>query len=474
MSGVDPPSYVVTAADGGDRAGCLVGFATQCSIDPPRFGVWLSKLNRTYRVAQTSRTLVVHLLRDGDGDLAERFGGETGDEVDKFAGIDWSPGPDGCPVIERLDWFAGSIVDRLDTGDHVAFVLAPRRRSLPALGPAALGVRARRHRGRPSDPRPLRRRRPPRHARGPAARPVRRPVDRAARRRPRRRRHRVPGDLDLRPRRRTGLRRRPRARVLDDAERARRRRAGRRAGSHGAERRQPPPWRPRGDGGDAAGGLRGTPPARSRCWAPAGIAATPASRRRSGDRCSAPPSGASRSSSASRSCVGCGTHRGSCTRSRTAGRDRRLRSEDGRARRACRRRHQRAGDPSAPARPGARPRAERAAIPIASSSPCSATSTSGGCRLTIPDVGSLDDAGCRPPHPRHAAPLDRRRIAAAGPLPPRIGSASRGDLQGVHVRGGAPAAERPARTQVRTPPRALLPRCGAHRRTGRRPRRLGS
>ena len=109
MSDVDPPSYVVTAADGDDRAGCLVGFATQCSIDPPRFGVWLSKLNRTYRVAQTSTTLVVHLLRDGDGDLAGRFGGETGDEVDKFAGIDWSPGPEGCPVIERLDWFAGSV-----------------------------------------------------------------------------------------------------------------------------------------------------------------------------------------------------------------------------------------------------------------------------------------------------------------------------------------------------------------------------
>ena len=91
---------------------------------PARFGVWLSKLNHTYRVAQAASTLVVHLLRDGDGDLAERFGGETGDEVDKFAGIDWQPGPDGCPVIQRLDWFAGSIVDRVDTGDHVAFVLA--------------------------------------------------------------------------------------------------------------------------------------------------------------------------------------------------------------------------------------------------------------------------------------------------------------------------------------------------------------
>jgi flavin reductase (DIM6/NTAB) family NADH-FMN oxidoreductase RutF len=76
-------------------------------------------------VASAASTLVVHLLRASDTDLARWFGGETGDEVDKFAGIDWQPGPDGCPVVRRLDWFAGSILDRVDTGDHVAFVVAP-------------------------------------------------------------------------------------------------------------------------------------------------------------------------------------------------------------------------------------------------------------------------------------------------------------------------------------------------------------
>ena len=95
MADLDQPSYVVTAADGDERAGCLVGFATQCSIEPLRFAVWLSKLNHTYRVARSSSGLVVHLLREGDAELARHFGGETGDEVDKFSGLDWSPGPDG-------------------------------------------------------------------------------------------------------------------------------------------------------------------------------------------------------------------------------------------------------------------------------------------------------------------------------------------------------------------------------------------
>ena len=122
---IEVPSFVVTTAAEGERAGCLVGFTTQCSIEPLRFGVWLSKVNHTYRVAQSATTLVVHLLRADDRDLADRFGGKTGDEVDKFAGVDWSPGPDGCPVLDRLDWFAGSIIDRVDTGDHVLYLLAP-------------------------------------------------------------------------------------------------------------------------------------------------------------------------------------------------------------------------------------------------------------------------------------------------------------------------------------------------------------
>jgi len=125
MGSVPAPALVVTTSASGVRAGCLVGFAAQASIDPPRFAVWLSKENHTFRVAQSAHTLVVHVLRLGDEEWAHLFGGETGDEVDKFAGVDWKTGPDGCPVLPGRDWVAGSILERVDTGDHVAYVLAP-------------------------------------------------------------------------------------------------------------------------------------------------------------------------------------------------------------------------------------------------------------------------------------------------------------------------------------------------------------
>src|SRR4051812_8759083 len=86
---LDPEMCVVTAATDGDRAGCLVGFASQCSIEPVRYVVWLSKANRTYRVARTASRLAVHLLTREQRGLAELFGGETGDRTDKFARVRW-------------------------------------------------------------------------------------------------------------------------------------------------------------------------------------------------------------------------------------------------------------------------------------------------------------------------------------------------------------------------------------------------
>jgi flavin reductase (DIM6/NTAB) family NADH-FMN oxidoreductase RutF len=44
VDSLHPPIYVVTATDGEQRSGCLVGFASQSGIDPPRFMVWISRM----------------------------------------------------------------------------------------------------------------------------------------------------------------------------------------------------------------------------------------------------------------------------------------------------------------------------------------------------------------------------------------------------------------------------------------------
>jgi len=126
MGGLDSPMMIVTVAHHGERSGCLVGFGSQASIHPGRFGVWVSKANHTHRLAMQADVLAVHFPSPGDRPLAELFGTTTGDRVDKFARCRWHDGPEGVPVLDDLTrWFAGRVVDRVDTGDHTLVVLAP-------------------------------------------------------------------------------------------------------------------------------------------------------------------------------------------------------------------------------------------------------------------------------------------------------------------------------------------------------------
>jgi flavin reductase (DIM6/NTAB) family NADH-FMN oxidoreductase RutF len=127
MAHADSALVVVTTASDDQRAGCVVGFHTQCSIEPVRYAVWFSKANFTYRVSLFATHLAVHFLGADDMELAELFGATTGDRFDKFAHCEWEPGPGGVPLLDRcpnrLVLARTSAWD--DGGDHVCLVGAP-------------------------------------------------------------------------------------------------------------------------------------------------------------------------------------------------------------------------------------------------------------------------------------------------------------------------------------------------------------
>jgi flavin reductase (DIM6/NTAB) family NADH-FMN oxidoreductase RutF len=118
---VDQALIVVTTAAEGERAGCLVGFHTQSSISPQHYCVWLSKANHTYRTSLRADHFAVHFLTAEDFELAVRFGTLSGDDTDKFDGLDVGLDEFGVPLLtacpNRMSLERIAVLD--DGSDHV-------------------------------------------------------------------------------------------------------------------------------------------------------------------------------------------------------------------------------------------------------------------------------------------------------------------------------------------------------------------
>jgi flavin reductase (DIM6/NTAB) family NADH-FMN oxidoreductase RutF len=121
VASADPPLIVITTAAESERAGCLVGFHAQSSIEPQHYCVWLSKANHTYRVSLRAAHFAVHFLTRADLGLAERFGTRSGEDEDKFAGLDLALDAHGVPLLKatpnRMLLERIAVLD--DGSDHV-------------------------------------------------------------------------------------------------------------------------------------------------------------------------------------------------------------------------------------------------------------------------------------------------------------------------------------------------------------------
>ena len=129
------PMFIATARAGEERLGCLVGFTTQASIDPPRFIVCLSHNNRTYRHGRDAPVLGVHAVPPTPPTSRSSSAARPATNG-QVRPLHWHDGPEGVPILDRCEnWFVGRVLERWDAGDHDAFLLEP-----VAADPASRGV----------------------------------------------------------------------------------------------------------------------------------------------------------------------------------------------------------------------------------------------------------------------------------------------------------------------------------------------
>ena len=106
----------VTAAPDGQPAGLIVNSLVSVSLDPPLVSFSPSRSSFTWSRMRRSGRFGVNIL----GREQERFAiRATAADADRFAGLDWQPGPGGVPLLtDALSSFECEIVAEHPAGDH--------------------------------------------------------------------------------------------------------------------------------------------------------------------------------------------------------------------------------------------------------------------------------------------------------------------------------------------------------------------
>ena len=111
--------YVVGVAGGEQRDAFTAAWVMQTSFDPLLLALSINPEHASYPLLHAGRGFTVNVLKQGQLDLARRFGTRSGRDEDKLEGIRWRPGRNGAPILEEaLAYFDCELAGRTPAGDH--------------------------------------------------------------------------------------------------------------------------------------------------------------------------------------------------------------------------------------------------------------------------------------------------------------------------------------------------------------------
>jgi flavin reductase (DIM6/NTAB) family NADH-FMN oxidoreductase RutF len=111
--------YVVGVAHEGRRGAFTAAWAMPASFDPPLLVLAASPRNASYPLLRAGGGFALSVLRQGQLELARRFGTRSGRDGDKLAGVDWQPARGGAPVLsDALAHFECELIECRPAGDH--------------------------------------------------------------------------------------------------------------------------------------------------------------------------------------------------------------------------------------------------------------------------------------------------------------------------------------------------------------------
>lgn len=117
--------YVVSAADGELKAGCVINTAVQVTSQPPRISVAVNKENVTAGVIERAGAFALTVIdQTADMIYIGNFGFRTSSDFDKFARYEMRETALGMPFTPEhaCAVFSCKLVETVDVGTHLLFI----------------------------------------------------------------------------------------------------------------------------------------------------------------------------------------------------------------------------------------------------------------------------------------------------------------------------------------------------------------
>ena len=119
--------FVLSARRGEKDNGCITNTAIQVTTTPNRIDIAVNKGNYTHdMLKETGRFTLSILSEEAKFDLFQRFGFQSGRDVDKFAGFEAHTARDKdgiCYVTQGTNaWLSCKVVSATDLGSHTLFL----------------------------------------------------------------------------------------------------------------------------------------------------------------------------------------------------------------------------------------------------------------------------------------------------------------------------------------------------------------
>jgi len=118
--------YVVASKNGDKFNAQAANTVFQVTSEPTRVAIGINKLNQTHDFIEASKVLTVTVLGKGNMKHIKRFGFQSGRNVDKFAGLQFTLSPKvGCPIVpDGVAYLECEVRPEMsvDVGTHTLYV----------------------------------------------------------------------------------------------------------------------------------------------------------------------------------------------------------------------------------------------------------------------------------------------------------------------------------------------------------------